>query len=426
MRMKKFNRFKTTIKWQTVVASTSLLLSIGSVAGPYEQAKRMHDRLTGVPPTEAVLDQMATLLSGPTPDGIAAARIAMDDEGFYGGTLKRMAAPWTNRDQDAYATLDDYIATFIGYVRDDRDIRGLLYDNWVYHGGAAATPAYSLSNNQHYENLENSGVSLRDSLVGVEQTTVRSAAIAPAGIQTTRSAAEAFFILGTNRAMLRFTLMNHLCTDLEQMQDEFGVIDRIRQDISRSPGGDSELFTRGCAGCHIGMDPMAQAYAYYNWDLDPDNDGDPTNTTPVFDYNDTAEYNAVLEQYNPGLASFDTRVQPKYHINGANFNPGYITLSDDWENYWREGKNAKLQWNWGGGSPDDFGQGAASMGRELANSYAFAQCKVKQVFEAVCLREPVDDADQQQILDLTGELRDDQGFGLRDTFAKVADYCKGV
>ena len=47
------------------------------------------------------------------------------------------------------------------------------------------------------------------------------------------------------------------------------------------------------------------------------------------------------------------------------------------------------------------------------------------MFEAVCLREPVDDSDQQAVLDLTVELRDSQNFGLRDTFAKVADYCKG-
>ena len=41
--------------------------------------------------------------------------------------------------------------------------------------------------------------------------------------------------------------------------------DRIRQDVARSPGGDSRLFLNNCVGCHSGMDPMAQAFAYYNF-----------------------------------------------------------------------------------------------------------------------------------------------------------------
>ncbi len=36
----------------------SLLVAQGSQAGPREQAKRIHDRLAGVPPTAATLDAM--------------------------------------------------------------------------------------------------------------------------------------------------------------------------------------------------------------------------------------------------------------------------------------------------------------------------------------------------------------------------------
>ena len=83
---------------------------------------------------------------------------------------------------------------------------------------------------------------------------------------TTRAASEAFFIAGTNRAMFRFTLMNHLCMDMEQVHDTTRPPDRIRQDVTRSPGGDSRVFLNNCIGCHSGMDPMAQAFAYYNFD----------------------------------------------------------------------------------------------------------------------------------------------------------------
>ena len=52
------------------------------------------------------------------------------------------------------------------------------------------------------------------------------------------------------------------------MSDNSRPTDRIRQDVSRSPGGDSQLFHNHCSGCHSGMDPLAQAFAFYNWDDD--------------------------------------------------------------------------------------------------------------------------------------------------------------
>jgi len=66
--------------------------------------------------------------------------------------------------------------------------------------------------------------------------------------------------------MFRFTLINHLCTDLNPIMDITRPPDRVRQDVSRSPGGDSRIFLNNCIGCHAAMDPMAQAFAYYNFD----------------------------------------------------------------------------------------------------------------------------------------------------------------
>ena len=53
--------------------------------------------------------------------------------------------------------------------------------------------------------------------------------------------------------------------DMEQVHDTSIIPDRIRQDVSRSPGGDSRVFLNNCIGCHAGMDPLAQAFAYYNY-----------------------------------------------------------------------------------------------------------------------------------------------------------------
>ncbi len=98
-----------------------VLLSVGLVsvanAGPREQAKRIHDRLAGVPPTEAVLAQMeADIGLGQT---IAAANLAMENPNFYNVTLKNFAAPWTNESQSVFVPLNDYIATVVGMIRDD-------------------------------------------------------------------------------------------------------------------------------------------------------------------------------------------------------------------------------------------------------------------------------------------------------------------
>ena len=67
------------------------------LAGPNEQAARMHNRLAGVPPSSAVLSQMAALISNNNPQG--AAQLAMNNSGFYNVTLRNFIAPATNRAQ---------------------------------------------------------------------------------------------------------------------------------------------------------------------------------------------------------------------------------------------------------------------------------------------------------------------------------------
>ena len=53
--------------WRIFVALALLLLSASiALAGPREQAARIHDRLAGVPADEATLDAMAQLPGNPT------------------------------------------------------------------------------------------------------------------------------------------------------------------------------------------------------------------------------------------------------------------------------------------------------------------------------------------------------------------------
>jgi hypothetical protein len=431
--MKNFKLFSSAAALvSATVLTASVLIASNAFAGDREQAKRIHERLTGLPPSESVLNNMTSRISSDG-NGVGAALDVMNGvhgsdavEGFLGGTLKRMAAPWTNRDQDPFEPLNDYIATFIGLVKDGGDFREFLYEDLVYTH-PSASPDYSRNNNSHYVDIENRALPLANLTRTTQSNLQNIPAEATAGVLTSRAGARAFFYLGTNRAMLRFTLMSQLCRDLEQMEDITGVPDRIRQDVSRSPGGDSRLFLTGCVGCHIGMDPLAQSFAYYDY-VDPDED--PSTDDGAIDYNTVPEPNPELEM--------DTRVNPKYHINANNFPHGYVTPNDNWDNYWREGPNAAIGWNWGGGSPTGSGAGAKTMGRELANSYAFAQCQVVKVFQSVCLREPAttvlrdssgvvvstDNQDTLQIATMTDSFRD-ANFNLKQVFAETANYCKG-
>jgi hypothetical protein len=393
-----------------------LVLSLVTVCGSLtvsaderDQAKRIHDRIAGVPPDAATLDTMAAdILAG---NALTAALIATDNPAFYSVTLKNFAAPWTNRNHDVFVPLNDYTATVIGMVRDDVDFRNVLFGDIIYVGAGNGIPPYSISNNANYDALEAQAADLSDTSKLVQRTqssTTGIPASATAGVITTRAASKAFFIDGTNRAMFRFTLLNHLCHDMEQVHDTSRAPDRIRQDVSRSPGGDARVFLNGCIGCHSGMDPMTQAFAYYNFQYDKTTD--PTADAGFLTYNDTNDIDATT----------GTRVVKKYFNNNTTFPYGYITMNDHWDNYWRNGQNAVLGWD--SGLPGS-GDGAKSLGQELANSQAFAQCQVEKVFTNVCLRAPQDANDRSQVSSMVSGFQSD--YNLRKVFAESAVYCMG-
>jgi hypothetical protein len=212
-----------------------------------------------------------------------------------------------------------------------------------------------------------------------------------AGVITTRQAGMAFFRAGTNRRMWRFTSINFLCRDLEQMKDVSRPSDRIRQDVNRSPGGDSEIFHSECIGCHSGMDPLAGAFAYFEWD-------------------DAAQ--RVV--HTPGT------VQGKYLINSNSFPGGYVTTDNRWDNFWRSGDNASLGWR----APASGGYGPQSLGLEVAESRAFSVCQVEKVFEQVCFRPPRDATEIQLVRDIATEF-ESSGYRMKTVFARAAVHCMG-
>ena len=358
------------------------------------QATRIYNRIAGIPPTAAELAQMV----GQSP--VAAALIATNDPKFLNDTIRNMAAPWTNRDQSVFVPLNDYTATVIGMVQHDIPFNTILSADILFVGdGTSGEGAYSPDNNNMYQTLDDNNVDLSLHLKQTTQSSVTGIpSTATAGVMTTRGAASAFFVNGTNRAMFRFTMINHLCNDMPTLTDTTRPTDRIRQDVARSPGGNSQVFLDTCVGCHSGMDPMAQAFAYYN-------------------FNGTlgAVVNTGTMQYTPG------QVQPKYLINSTNFVYGFVTPDDSWSNRWRSGVNASLGWS---PSLPGSGNGAKSLGQEIESSTAFAQCQVSKIFQAVCFRAPQSSTDMATVAGITQTFQSG-GYKLKQVFQLTAAACPG-
>lgn len=369
-------------------------------ADAWSQARRIYERLDGVPPSSTVLQAMESKIA--TESGnqglLDAAAIATDPTtgpDFYNVTLKEFVNPWTNRNQSAFVPFNDYTATVIGMIRDSIPFNTVLSANILYTVDASAgvsLPPPSPANNDHYATAEADGVNFAKYLVQTTQTAAYGTpSQAVAGVWTTRAGAAAFFVLGTNRAQFRFTMLNYLCHDMQTVMDNTRPTDRIRQDVARSPGGDSRVFLNNCAGCHSGMDPMAQAFAYYNFD---------------------STSNQLV--YTGG------QVQPKYVKNPQNFPWGFVTPDDTWSNRWRTGPNADLGWDQ---NLPGSGEGAASLGQELENTKAFASCQVVKVFQQVCLRTPVSQTDQTTVAAMQSSFQ--SGYDLKQVFEQSAASCAG-
>src|SRR5436190_8319209 len=169
MWMRQMNTPKVSKLKSAGLACVLASVAIAAFANGRDQAKRIHDRIAGVPPSAAVLDQMEALVAANNPLG--AALLATQSPSFYNVTLKNMAVPWTNRDQSVFVPLNDYVATFIGMVRDDVAFNTALSADLTYTV-SGVTPAASATSNAHYENAENNSVNLFAALTPTTQSSV--------------------------------------------------------------------------------------------------------------------------------------------------------------------------------------------------------------------------------------------------------------
>ena len=159
----------------TLAGMLSVILVLPANAGDSEQARRIYDRIAGVPPTAQEIIEIESAMAGTNAscsgytlngqiDAAAecAAFLAMENKNFYNVTLKNFVAPWTNRDRSVFVPLNDYIATVIGLVRDDEPFNELLSRDITYFGRPGVVPTGpAANNNRHYEELEANNVDLK-------------------------------------------------------------------------------------------------------------------------------------------------------------------------------------------------------------------------------------------------------------------------
>lgn len=353
-------------------------------AGPRDVAWKLHNRLAGIPPKPAVLDEMSDLIARGDSEG--AARLAMSNPAFYNITLKNWIKPWSNREQTPRVPLNDYVATILGVIRDDVPFDKILYDDILYVVDATTVAAYSNTDNNHYQQAEGQNMNIMGTLVVRKQSDVTGLpAAAVAGVTTTRNAGENYFQAGTNRRVNRFIFMNYLCKDYEGLHDITVPDFRVGRDVERNPGGDSRTYKNRCVGCHAGQDALRGAYAYYN--------------------------------FGGGRLTYSTQVQGKFNQN--NFFPqGYVTVDDSWLNLWATGQNASLGWR-----GNTTGKGAQSLGMMFAKSKAFSACMAKKVYKLVCIKEATSEQDLSEVQKLATSFEANNEYNMKKLIAKTSAGC---
>jgi hypothetical protein len=213
-------------------------------------------------------------------------------------------------------------------------------------------------------------------------------ASAVAGVVTTRTSGESFMSAGTNRRINRFTFMNFMCNDYEQLHDITVPQQWIGRDVDRQPGGDSRTFLNKCVGCHSGQDSMRGAWAYYDF----------TNN---------------MVSYTQG------QVVSKINKNVL-YSAGHMTVDDSWDNQWAiPGTQNQLKLVFKGQTA---GNGAKALNMMFARSEGFANCMATKVFQLVCMKDPINPGDKA-LVQTQARAFEANGYKMKDLIVKTSVGC---
>ncbi len=380
-----------------------------------ESGINVYQRVAGVPPTSEEISEIESLAN--SGDYRAIARLAMKNKSFYRSTLKYWASAMTNVTQLPSVDLNDFSATVIGIFRDEVPLKEMLYEDILYIGNSTelvkiapfnagvTLKAYSDADNNHYRQLDIYGVDLSDPNLLIRTTQSGRSILPPEatmGVMTTRTAGLAFLKDGTNRRMVRFSMVNFHCRDMEQLHDITIPDYRVRQDVPRNAGGDSSTYITKCAGCHAGMDALAGAFALH--DFVPTRNPDNTFSNRVI--------------YLPTVAN-------KFFRNDFTYPDGHVTLNESWINLWTRGQNADLGWRFSGDENPYTGTGAKALGVVLAGAKAFSVCMAQRTYTQVCGRTaPFDDGEKLAFTRIANVL-ESSNYNGKVLFEESVGLCVG-
>jgi hypothetical protein len=376
---------------------STVSLADGTTPDPVGYAKRMFQRLAGVPILASDTRYAALMAAATKGDLKGAAAIATADDGFYATTVRDMAAIMDNKDGSPLLTFDDFQATMIGATRDDLDARTLLTGNYAYREPASAgLPEPALNGNDHYAGIDASFLNLNKTLVKTSpqwptSVTPNNQAMESAGLLTSRGWAANYYSAGTNRRSVAFSMQIFLCSPIATWKNPTIDDFHISRDVSRVPGGDPTVFQTTCRGCHGPMDAFGGAFAHFDFD----------ETQTSFNY---------LGQ---------STIAPKYNQNANTYPDGWITRDDSFVNMLAD--NAQFGWR----SPET-GRGINDFGNLLANSAQFSRCMATRSFKEVCRRSPT--SDEQSLIQTLATNFESSGYHLKSLFQDVAisPACMGT
>jgi hypothetical protein len=430
---------KTPNQTERKLASEELAQVRAVPAGmdPREFSVLLYRRLVGVAVSydSNIISTMATKVQAGDIEGASVDAINDNTETFLAVTVKNLAAKKLKRSRAE--PLNDYIATIIGVVKDQRDARELLLGDYIYRSNStlASIPSNPvtdfLNSNAHYVGLENTinreaalgtrAVTYSNTLVRQRQSIrdTQGAAIdhpEPAGLITTRAFMIDTVNAGTNRAPIEKSLLQFTCASSEDWKDISAPDAYVGYDIDRFPDGVNSNYTGNCKGCHSVLDSLRPAFAKYDLSLttpfvkhaDIFGDANRLTTAPFAGVGDA---NFAASRATAGGPAI--RIAQKMNHNVV-YPYGHRVLDEKFDNQGIYGTNA----DWFGWNGPTRGEGIQDYARMIASSDAFSRCLVMNVYESVCER-PYSEISRGDADDLAFQFRS-SGYNIRKIFEKVA------
>ena len=368
-------------------------------------------RLVGRPASDGeIADMNEKIASGRAEEAFEGLTRKSD---FINLTARAFCQPMSTRSERPDVPMNEFTASCMGAIRDDRPATELLAGNFYYEFDRTKSP-YDTSvtdyfqRNQHYETTEGqevNGFDFAQFLVrregqqvpklpadrySVQPITETVPQPEPAGLLTTHTWSREHAEGGTNRRLVEYAFREFLCKPIGEFADTSAPDHWIGRDVSRAPGGNPQIFQSSCRGCHALLDGMRGAFAYTSWG-----------------------FRGQVSQKPPAAATLE--VGEKYARNSDVYPNGYATRDSSWENLATTGTNAEF-FGWRGATK---GVGMSEFGQMLARSRAFSRCMVVRVVQTVCLR-PTTFEDEQALLAPEAEKFETDGYNLRRLFARVA------